>query len=97
MSVIYNNDITQCISSPEIYISSCSALCPGEKGEITVNLIGTPPFNFEIQGPNIEIYSQTSIQGFPVILEVEAPVKYVVSSFSDATSSPFINCYFGKR
>ncbi len=94
MSVIYNNDISQCTSSSGISISSCSALCPGEKGEITVNLMGTPPFNFEIQGPNNEIYSQTNIPGSPVILEVEDPGKYVVSSFSDAISSPFINCHF---
>lgn len=93
MSVIYNSDMITCNSSA-ISITSCKELCPGEKGEITINLMGTPPFNYTIIGSNNEEYTGTNILGSPVILEVNDPGKYTVQSFSDAFYSPFINCHF---
>lgn len=94
MSVIYNSDILNCNKSSSISISSCSTLCPGEEGEITVNLMGTPPFNYSISGPNGEIYEQTNVLGSPVVLNVSDPGDYTVHEFSDANGSPFINCHF---
>lgn len=95
MSGIYNSDILSCNTYSAISISSCSTLCPGEEGEITVNLMGTPPFDYSITGPNGEVYEQTNLQGSPVVLNVSDPGDYTVHHFSDANGSPFINCHFG--
>ncbi len=94
MSVIYNSDILTCNTSSAISISSCSTLCPGEEGEITVNLMGTPPFDYSISGPNGELYEQNNVQGSPVVLNVNDPGDYTVHHFSDANGAPFINCHF---
>lgn len=94
MSVIYNSDILSCNTSSSISISSCSTLCPGEEGEITVNLMGTPPFDYSISGPDGEIYEQTNVEGSPVVLNVNDPGDYTVHHFSDANGAPFINCHF---
>jgi hypothetical protein len=92
MNKLYNSSMLSCNSSA-ISISSCSNLCPGEKGKITVNLMGVPPFDYSIEGPNGEIYSNSNVLGSPVILDVNDPGKYTVLSFSDANDSPFINCH----
>jgi len=95
MAEIYKTDIDKCPSAG-ISITTCTTLCPGEEGEITVNLMGTPPFEYVIHGPNGELYQDDNIQGSPVVLNVSDPGIYKIVDFSDANSSPFINCHFSK-
>lgn len=92
MSAVYHSDITSC-SAAAISMSSCSKLCPEEEGDITVNLMGTPPFNFTLATPYGDIV-KSNVTKSVVTIKVNGPGDYKVISYNDLIYSPLLNCQF---
>lgn len=91
MSAVYHSEIIAC-SATAISLSSCSELCPGETGEITVNLMGTAPFDFTVTTPNNGNITTNNVSNSVYTLEVTGPGEYQVFSYNDAVNSAALNC-----
>ncbi len=78
--------------SPAISMSTCDKICPGQTGELWVQLMGTPPFSFVVQGPDGTLYSRSNVNKSTEYLKVNQPGTYKVISFSDANGAATLNC-----
>ncbi len=70
-----------------------SAICQGEKTELYVNLFGTAPFSYSVQGPNNVIYTRTGVTVPTDVIVVSVPGEYKLLSITDKNGSIFLNCH----
>jgi hypothetical protein len=79
--------------SPTVNMSTCDEICPGEKGELWVHLMGVPPFNYTVEGPTGTIYTKTGVTYATDVLKVNQPGTYKVLHIEDANGEVFLNCH----
>ncbi|MFZ9955825.1 MAG: gliding motility-associated C-terminal domain-containing protein [Flavobacteriales bacterium] len=68
-------------------------ICQGEKTELYVNLFGSAPFSYSVQGPNGAVYTKTNVSNPTDVLLVSEPGEYKILNITDKNGSIFLNCH----